>query len=250
MLSVKDDLLQFLHRSTDFEQKGTTWTLEKTGILYKIPWMNVCFWKRHGYNHADIELTLRQFRSFYLWPTAMTFGIELDSSAVKPAYAAANQMIWGAKQSVIKHIMMHVRDTLYPEGKDKPSVLYTGTEIHRPYLPVHRIAEDTWQFLQNLMPKEEWTFQNTHLEQMFEWRGVLCIPIRLERANKLLLMNRILPASIYLQLYGKPQCMALEPRQVWVAGQHYYLTEEAWFFTLQEVSLQKKQKTKKCKKEF
>lgn len=192
-------------------------------------------WSRHGYTLNDILYTLQCFKPFHLWHLAISERLSLTKLAVQPSYAARDSFVFGAKAIVIEHLKNWIQST-YQAPEPEINVLTNMEGSHVPPLPVHRIPDIDFDSLVSMLPKEggnglEIAIYTFPLPPI--WRGVLMLPVEMERGN-FLLMSRVLPAEEYLEKFGVPECLTMTPIRVQMSdGSKYCILDESWHFISQ-----------------
>lgn len=129
----------------------------------------------------------------------------------------------------------------------------TGTNLtyrkcqYKPILPVHHVSIKAWDKLMSVFRERDAPFhENVKGESkdkmvicdsiscfsypaLFKWRDILVIPFELVEPN-LMVMNRILPISMYSQHFPKPQCLTQEPQRFLINGEAFCSIMESFYF--------------------
>jgi hypothetical protein len=224
-------------------------------------------WQRHGYTIDDIEKTLGCFSPLHLWQLGIWERIPTSNSAIRACCASDESMIYGGR-AIVQNKLIKLYNDIYPQLPGQQSVLSRVNDPQVPPLPVHRICSSKFGIYKDAMSTApvDMLKERRIYKHAFFWRNIIIVPVKFERSNQkksnlffkneqmkhcsnrntntsinnsetdktYLMMARIIPRKSYVIHYGNPQSLAMQPQMVTIADEEYCVTEEAFYFVVNE----------------
>lgn len=219
--------------------------VKRTVKMHLPQFLSRSLWMRHNYSYEDIANTLQCFKPHHLLHLAIAERQALTKLAVQPSCETVHKFVYGAKAIVISHLETWLKFTYFPVPDARingvvPNVLNTiETTSHVPPLPLHAIPSAEYRKYFEMLPEGKDPEQQYYrlLCAPFQWRGISIVPIELER-HQYLLMSRVLTLHDYIETYGEPSCMTMQPILIVLAGDLYCVCEESFYFVAEKYGIE------------
>jgi hypothetical protein len=152
-------------------------------------------WRRHNMSSQDIQFVLNSFDEKMLCRLILTYNRNITNSSTKIASDDDSQIRFVSSKVAMINKLIGVLKHHFP-SKAPASTLWFSA-IHDVPLPVHRISQESFQSL-----SKQTLFDLKQKEpKIVIWKNIYVIPILVEQEEQMILMNRIIPYSLYQKLY-------------------------------------------------
>lgn len=233
-------------------------------IVERVQWMVVPeflteeLWERHGYSLTDVRKTLDAFPHRVVWQLARSYNCPATNAASRVYCETDAQLTYGGRSTAVQKLIMLLKER-HPDWEGRFSItwnmnklddpngdgtFYEAADRHAPNLPVHRITPTAFEALAaNIVGNQQHPVMDpgsnlppNALESartargIFFWRGIMIVPLELNRSVDMLLVCRVIPWAKYVQGYGMPTSLRCCPNTVVAADGHYALMNECFYF--------------------
>lgn len=210
---------------------GTGLKCVQKQYITPIPYFVPEAWSRHGYTWHDIDATFKASKSQQLWPHALSLGLPVDASAVKPGYSSEMDMVGGAKHPAVSILKQHARNTGYVPPTNGADCLIMLPGRHIP-VPNHVLSPGDYDVYAGGLEQR----------RVFQWNKICCATVGVEADGQALLMVRVIPTDVYDEIFDpQKDCLGLQPL-IPVAG--WCATDEFWVFSQKRLTSSKKTQRK------